>query len=457
METREEIEKICLGGIISELKEKGSIETQVKPDHFSILLYKQIYETLIRQYYEEEVSTPDIMTLSQALPEFRAEISELTDYTLNPSHYQKLLLEISKRDKAVKVVKLFIENINEVPIDTAINELIATLEEAAEPTKRFMSWTDYKTQCENYDPSKDFIPSMFTGLRFSNGTLSYIGARPSGGKTSILINIAREALNAGRKAFYVNLEMLNRSIITNFILSYMFANANKDEREVLSEIDNPLNEYYRLFREGYTAQKVFIDLRQKSMTYLESIIGKKLFVYDGTRGTVGTIIRDIQAKVSVGDVVLLDYVQRLPAPKNSRDQRYIQIKEASNALLALAIKKNIVIISGAQFGRSKSEGEADMSDFRESGDIEQDAHNAIAIEAIGDPLDGKRYIHVLKAREGGAKFPREELECNFNYVYIAGTGKEYILSENSIKSKGKSGAKGITKTGKIIGEDGWAE
>jgi len=327
----------------------------------------------------------------------------------------------------------------------SIHRLAASLGTSAQKKSRIYTAADYLNECLNYDPSKDFIPSMFAGLRFPNGTLSYIGARPGGGKSTLLVNIAREGLAAGRNVYLVNLEMINRAVITNYTLSLMYATADEEQRKELGTIIHPMGKYYSLFRLEYDSRETFNLLRHNALQETLRLLEKHLFFYDGTGETLETIIRDIESMANAGDVILIDYLQRILPPRESREQRYIQIKQISNALLTLAIKKNAVIISGAQFGRQAKENkgsEATLEDFREGGDTEQDAHNALAIEAVTDKdgNDAGRYIHVLKQREGGAIFKRASLDCNFNYLYIAGTGKEYIANQET-KSKSRSSKK----------------
>lgn len=303
-----------------------------------------------------------------------------------------------------------------------IRRLAASMGEPAQSTSRFYTAADYVNECKNYDPSKDFTSSTLAGLRFPNGTLSYIGARPGGGKSTLLVNLAREAITAGRNVILVNLEMINRAVITNYVLSLMYSTAEEEQRKVLDTIDHPMNKYYSLFQQEYDNREIFDALRQKAMQNTLQLLEKNLFLYDGAGQTVETITREIESMVNAGDIVLIDYLQRILPPKE--EQRYIQIKQVSNALLTLALKSNVVIISGAQFGRQKQDrigNEATLEDFREGGDIEQDAHNALAIETIidKDGNDAGRYIHVLKQREGGAIFKRVSLDCQFDYLYMA--------------------------------------
>jgi len=351
------------------------------------------------------------------------------------AEYYTVTAEGKAKEKETEGRKRINEHITEYQAGGNANELQEKINKELQQIKtdrnRFTSWQDYFIKCRDYDPSKDFYPSMLAGLRFPNGTLSYIGARTGIGKSTILVNIARDALAAGRKVFLVNLEMSNKTIITNFALSLMYANAAENERSELDGIPHPQGKFYSLFKMD-SGNNTFDILRQKALKTIEQILNKNIFIYDGTGGNLDIIIGDIKSRVNTGDIVLIDYIQNMPHPKDN-EQRYIQIKQTSRALLEMAINKDIVVISGAQFGRQvkSKEGnesekrEAALEDFRECGDIEQDAHNALAIEVIPSNETG-RYIHILKKREGGGiEGGREFLNCNFNYLYIAGTGREY--------------------------------
>jgi hypothetical protein len=127
-------------------------------------------------------------------------------------------------------------------------------------------------------------------------------------------------------------------------------------------------------------------------------------------------------------------MQRTPPPRDAGWQtRQVQIQETSRSLLNTAIGSQCVIIAGAQLGREvqKNGGrEATQADLRESGDIENDAHNVIAIESV-DGLPA--YIHPLKAREGGALSERMTLETVRQYVYW--TAKDEYAIKKPAKRK----------------------
>ena len=412
---------------------------------------KAFYEAVIYKASQLAGDTTAIMPVIKRICSEAGITASLDDIAENNRRIQEKELENEREQAAANMAVLVAEypkadNSRRQEIIKSIQRENITLNKTAATGKRnrFSSWAEYINKCINYDPSKDFQPSMLAGLRFPNGTLSYIGSRPGGGKSTILINIAREALETGRKAFLVNLEMVERTVQTNFILSAMYNSADEAQRKELDGIKNPMKEFYTLFTHESDSRKTFDRLREQAMKQHSAFLENNLFLYDGAGEALETIISEIDSRLNEGDVVLIDYVQRLSPPKNSTDQQYIKIKLISNALLTLALNKKLVIISGAQFGRQTKDSkgkEATMDDFRESGDIEQDAHNAIAIETITDK-DGKdtkqRYIKVLKAREGGNEWDRQKFNCKFKYLFITGIAGEYNHKEKNSPGQGQS-------------------
>jgi hypothetical protein len=318
-----------------------------------------------------------------------------------------------------------------IELAQGIAKTAATLTATGAGRERFTSYIDYLNQLRKYDPDNDFTASLFAGLRCPNGTISIIGARPGGGKTSAMINTARETLtNTNRAAFFVNLEMNSRQILTNLCLSVMYADGTPEQRVELEKIEDTIIQFNKSFKwtgKGkYPKHPLFAELQSKALQRVEAALNeKRLFIYDGIGNKLEGITADIAAHAKEGDIVLLDYMQRTPPPYGQESQtRQVQVQLASRALLNAAIESQCVIIAGAQFNREgeKAGGEAILANFRESGDIEQDAHNAIAIEKEQDTET--RYVHVLKEREGGSRYERMELEIVKRYVYWTG-GVEY--------------------------------
>ncbi len=82
-------------------------------------------------------------------------------------------------------------------------------------------------------------------------------------------------------------------------------------------------------------------------------------------------------------VVFLDYLQRCKgSSKRGRENRYLEIAEICQAMSALIKELGIAAVVVVQLGRAENEGPdrfPSLSDMRESGDIEAEAHVVIAM------------------------------------------------------------------------------
>jgi hypothetical protein len=330
------------------------------------------------------------------------------------------------------------------------------------------TWADFINDCKTYDPNKDFRPSLLAGLSFPDGTLSYIGARTGRGKTTIMLNIAREALSKDpppRKVVFITLEESRKQLLRKLILSTAYSMGTTDEKALLDTRAEPdradgrsvKSDFYTVMRgenglSGEGAGEAY-RLITAAQEHIAGLYGKSLIVKEAQGvGTLERVEAVIAEYAEPGSIVLVDYVQRLPAPDGFRATDFMLGKAQSNGLFVTAKKTGAVILSGAQFKRPtgtatdkyiKLDGveydDFDETSFRESGDIEQDAHNALGIGKGKDPEDDKkRYIKVMKTREDVAGGTCYSMDFQGAYAYMT-IGERLTIT----KAKGKqSGAKG---------------
>ncbi len=144
-----------------------------------------------------------------------------------------------------------------------------------------------------------------------------------------------------------------------------------------------------------------------------------LKIYDGIGEGLEDVVKKIE-KSPKGTLILLDYMQRLPAPeKFHAAQRYLQIQKSSAALLKTVIEKQLIVIAGAQLrregGEKGKETTPSMESIRESGDIEQDAHNVVILN--------KDYAEVVKAREGCESSRKKSINTVKQFVFWETNGE----------------------------------
>ena len=208
-----------------------------------------------------------------------------------------------------------------------------------------------------------FIPSGFAGMdELLNGLqrsdLIIVAGRPSMGKTSLALNIARNAAVEYRATVALfSLEMSRDSLVTRLVSSESGINARRirfgehkteeEERKVM-EATGVLSE-----------APIYID--DTPMIRMAEMRSKVLRL-NYERGI---------------DLVILDYLQLMQGESSGRGENRVQeISYLSRALKALAREINAPVLAASQLSRAvewRASHEPQLSDLRESGSIEQDA------------------------------------------------------------------------------------
>ncbi len=184
-----------------------------------------------------------------------------------------------------------------------------------------------------------------------------IAARPSMGKTALVMNIAEHvAVQENLPVGVFSLEMSSQQLVQRLLCSRARVNLQK-------------------VRDGFLAERDFPSLTAAASKLAEA----KIFIDD----SAGLSILELRAKTrrlrAQHDVQLLivDYLQLLRSTsRRAQDNRQLEISEISAGLKGLAKELKIPIIVVAQLNRqpeARSGGRPRLSDLRESGSIEQDA------------------------------------------------------------------------------------
>jgi replicative DNA helicase len=205
---------------------------------------------------------------------------------------------------------------------------------------------------------------------FAPGQLVTIGARPSVGKTALCSGIALAMARQRVPVLYLSLEMTQREMTTR--LMSQSGIDGFDHSDALTELSRlPL-----FIREaaGWTIERVETIARQYSRRHH---------------------VR----------VVVVDYLS-LIRPRDARLPRWEQVSDISRSLKLIALRNDLAVIAAQQLGRAiedRPDHRPRMSDFRESGSIEQDSDILAAIERPTRPDEGDMTaarLHVLKHRNG---------------------------------------------------------
>jgi replicative DNA helicase len=270
-------------------------------------------------------------------------------------------------------------------------------------------------------------PGMVTGLScgftdlnqmtagFQPSDLIILAARPSMGKTSFALDIARfVSLHEGIPTAIFSLEMSKQQLGVRLLCSQ----AQVDSQKV---------------RTGYLARTDWPKLHEAGRRLSEA----KMFIDDSAALSVLDLrarARRLAAEQPLG-LIIIDYLQLMQGRGNP-ESRQLEVSDISRGLKALAKELNVPILALSQLSRaveSRTDKRPLLSDLRESGSIEQDADVVMFIyrDVVYNPETddpGKTEILVRKQRNGPIGDVRLHFESKFTRFFDR-TERDGVSSE----------------------------
>ncbi len=199
------------------------------------------------------------------------------------------------------------------------------------------------------------LDGYLSGLHPSD--LIILGARPSLGKTSLALDIARNVAIKEKKTVGIfSLEMSKEQVIDRIIAA--------EARVSLWNL-----------RTGRLKNEVDFQLIQAA---LDSLSQTKMFIDDTPSPTIlqmRSVARRLQAEHGL-DLIVVDYLQLITPRLKGSDNTVAQVTEISRGLKILARELNIPVLALSQLSRGVDQRDQKvprLSDLRDSGSIEQDA------------------------------------------------------------------------------------
>jgi replicative DNA helicase len=211
------------------------------------------------------------------------------------------------------------------------------------------------------------VPTGFVDLDamtrgFQPGDLIIIAARPSMGKTSLVLNIAQYvALQPDHTVGVFSLEMSKESLFLRLLTS----EAQIDSHRLMS---------------GAIGQKDYSRISHA----LETLSAMRLHIDDSANISVLEMrakSRRLQAEQRGLSLIVIDYIQ-LMSGRGRFENRTLELASISRSLKGLAKELNVPIVVLSQLSRApeaRSDHRPQLSDLRESGALEQDADVVILI------------------------------------------------------------------------------
>jgi replicative DNA helicase len=250
------------------------------------------------------------------------------------------------------------------------------------------------------------IPSGFYDLDnitagFQKSDLIIIGARPSLGKSTLALDITRNAAKeTGLPVGFFSLEMSKDQVVDRLIAAEAGVSLWK-------------------LRTGHLSSSGDNNDFEKIQTALDSLARTKIFIDDPSSPTVLQIramARRLQAEHGLG-LLVIDYLQ-LMKPQKDYNNPVQEVSEITRSLKGLARELNIPLIACSQLSRAtevRPDQRPKLSDLRESGSIEQDSDLVLFIyreDKVKRDSEKKNIAEIIVAKHRNG--PTGQIELYFD-------------------------------------------
>jgi replicative DNA helicase len=374
-------EKAVLASIMLRPEALYEVDDLLISDVFYADKHKIIYGAMVDLH--REGNPIDVITLTGKLENMkkldavggRSYLTELVasvPTTTNSRYYAESIYE---KYTLRRLITASNNNINDAfspggkPVDEILDQAEKRIFEVASNTKgqKFVALKDTLIgawdRIEKLHENKGALRGIPTGFKsldtmlagFQNSDLIILAARPSMGKTTLALDIARlVATNHNVPVGIFSLEMDSTQLVDRMLAAESRVNAWNLRTGKLSTD----NDFSRL-RDG-----------------LDRLSRAPIFIDDQSSNTI-TKMRSFARKLKIEHglgLVVVDYLQLMATSKN-HDSMVNQVTEISRSLKSLARDLNVPVIALSQLSRNVEArgGKPRLSDLRDSGSIEQDA------------------------------------------------------------------------------------
>lgn len=412
-----EAEQAVLGSVLIDKNAIFRVSDLLVPDDFYLPQHERIYEAILSLY--EKHQPIDVLSLTNYLKEREtlkevggsAYLAELTNQVSSASHVAHYATIVKEK----KVLRDLIKASAEIAENVFANG--GEVEDLLDDVEQKILSISQKSMPQNFVSLKDDLTSAYeriaqlhagggklrgvpTGFPLLDETLSglhkseliILGARPSVGKTSLALDIARNAGKAGFSVGIFSLEMSRESL---------------QDRIIAAESHVPL---WNILT-GRIKNDSEFSMIQNALDHLS---GVKLFIDDSPSLNVlqmRSMARRLQVEHGL-DLLVIDYLQ-LIRPRTNSDNMVNMITEISRGLKALARELKVPVLALSQLSRGLEQRDHKiprLSDLRDSGSIEQDADVVMFLyrdernpNDTASSADNTVHLRIAKHRNGALK------------------------------------------------------
>lgn len=383
-------------------------------DLFSNYKHRRIYKVIKSLYakgiqpdiaiIKDHDNTIDSSTLALISEQYSAANSDFYyNYLVNASKLKKIsllnktltdYLETSK--SADEIIYDLSKGISDISKVSNLDKIIHINDTAIEWIKMVEDRYKLKGALPGITTGFDTLDSYTLGLQKKQ--MIVVGARPSDGKTALMLNMALSAAKDGKKVFIVNLESNNSEMLTRLVSQTAMINGNKLLTGKLK-----INDFDRV-------------------NHACGILSEtNIYFYDHPNISIDQIISKSRQAVSMHkcEVIYIDYIQIIKNTESFGTKRE-KLEDVSIKLKQLARELNVPIVIMSQLNRNAANKVPQSSEFKETGQIEQDADISILLyhekESTKEetmPKIKQSWFIVDKSRNGQKGWIKVKFKCEY--------------------------------------------
>lgn len=410
-----EAEQSVLGSLMVDKDAIIRVADIVRPGDFYREAHNTIYSAMLELYEEREPI--DVLSLSNKLEEkkrldsvgaasYLASLVNSVPSSSNVAHYARVVQKKSTLRRLIQVAA----QIGELGYHES-DDLQITLDKAEQKlfqiSQKFVKkeFTPIKSALEEAFDRIDTLHKSGSDIRgvptgfqdidnvlagFQKSDLIILAARPSVGKTTFALDIARQVGKAGVPVGIFSLEMSSDQLVDRMIA----AEAHIDLWRLRTGKLNNGPDSTDFERIGQA-----IGILSEAPIFIDDTSSANIM-------QLRTLARRLQSEHKLG-IIIIDYLQLMEG--RSSDNRVQEISEISRGLKNLAKELNIPVVALSQLSRaveSRPDQTPKLSDLRESGSIEQDAD---VVLFLSRDTSNKDIIEVTIAKHRNGPLGRAQL------------------------------------------------
>jgi replicative DNA helicase len=415
-----EAEVSVLGGMLIDGDAVAKAIESIDETMFYREAHRRIFRSMARLFQRGEVVDPTTVAedlkqtddLEQAggLP-YLAELLDAVPTAANIDFHARIVRERALMRRLLEASTSIIQDVYE-PGERSVDELLDMAEHkvfqvAQSHEREGFVWIKkilYPTfeRIEQLQAAKGGVTGVGTGFTdldgktggFQKSDLIIIAARPSMGKTALVISVLLHAAISEQKPVALfSLEMSKEQLVQRMLCSEALVDLGRLLRGRLTDDD-----YVRLAQAAGHLNTAPIWIDDSGALNVLEMRGKA---------------RRLKAEQPELGMIVVDYLQLMQGGARPAENRQQEVSEISRGLKALAKELEVPVVALSQLSRApeqRSDHRPQLSDLRESGSIEQDADLVMFLyrpeyylsdmEAQEKGLAGKAELIISKQRNG---------------------------------------------------------